>query len=124
MEVLFSGQALELYWKFHRQCPSMSDYLVMIDNKTGGFFRLVMRMMATEYSSSVTSDDKIAFSITLLGRYYQIRDDYQNLTSDEVCLQYIHPGSIKHLFCFSFLSPLSIPDLICSTQYEYPLTIT
>ncbi|KAJ5520722.1 Geranylgeranyl pyrophosphate synthase [Penicillium fimorum] len=83
LEVLFSGQALELYWKFHKQCPTIGEYIVMIDHKTGGFFRLVMRLMAAEASSSILNNNNLDSFITLLGRYYQIRDDYQNLTSDE-----------------------------------------
>ncbi|KAA8652639.1 polyprenyl synthetase family protein [Aspergillus tanneri] len=83
LEALFSGQALELYWKFHKQCPTMSDYLVMIDKKTGGFFRVVMRVMAAEASSPIPWDSDLVRFISLLGRYYQIRDDYQNLVSEE-----------------------------------------
>ncbi|KAL4975516.1 isoprenoid synthase domain-containing protein [Aspergillus desertorum] len=83
LEALFSGQALELYWKFHRQCPSMSDYIVMIDNKTGGFFRLITRLMVAEANLSISENNNLVDFMTLLGRYYQIRDDYQNLVSDE-----------------------------------------
>ncbi|KAF7623689.1 hypothetical protein AFLA_007416 [Aspergillus flavus NRRL3357] len=85
LDNLFSGQALELHWKFHRTCPSMNDYIIMIDNKTAGFFRLVLRMMAAEASVSMSLEKKntLLHFITLLGRYYQIRDDYQNLVSDE-----------------------------------------
>ena len=88
MEALIFGQALELYWKFHKQCPSMSEYLVMIDNKTGGFFRLVMRLMIAEAPSSVSCADKLSHFATVLGRFYQIRDDYQNLVSEEVSSQF------------------------------------
>lgn len=64
----------------------MNDYIIMIDNKTAGFFRLVLRMMAAEASVSMSLEKKntLLHFITLLGRYYQIRDDYQNLVSDEV----------------------------------------
>lgn len=88
MEALIFGQSLELYWKFHKQCPSMSEYLVMIDNKTGGFFRLVIRLMIAEAPCSASCADKLAHFATVLGRFYQIRDDYQNLVSAEVSSQY------------------------------------
>jgi geranylgeranyl diphosphate synthase, type III len=54
----------------------------MVDNKTGGFFRMVLRFMEVE--SNATPCQDLLHLITLLGRYYQIRDDYQNLVSDEV----------------------------------------
>lgn len=56
----------------------------MIDNKTGGFFRLVMKLMVAETTSSISHADKLAHFATILGRFYQIRDDYQNLVSEEV----------------------------------------
>lgn len=82
--MLSFGQSLDLYWRFQETCPSMDDYLVMIDNKTGGFFRFVLRCMATEAPVPPSSLDKLIYLTTLFGRYYQIRDDYQNLMSDEV----------------------------------------
>lgn len=88
----------------------MSEYIVMIDHKTGGFFRLVMRLIAAEASSSIPSNNKLDSFITLLGRYYQIRDGYQNLTSDEVCSQYFHQDPMKQMLQLSF-------------QFDYPLII-
>lgn len=118
LEALFSGQALELYWKFHKQCPSMSDYLVMVDKKTGGFFRIVMQVMAAEASSPIPRDSDLVRFISLLGRYYQIRDDYQNLVSDEVSLQYTAFARLNA--CRNLL------DLSLSTSHmhEYLLIIT
>lgn len=68
----------------------MKDYIIMVDNKTAGFFRLVLRMMAAEASvpMSLEKEETLLHFITLLGRYYQIRDDYQNLVSEEVRSQY------------------------------------
>jgi hypothetical protein len=56
----------------------------MIDNKTGAFFRLVLRLLEAEAQSQPVPE--LMHLLTLLGRYYQIRDDYMNLASDEVCL--------------------------------------
>lgn len=82
METLALGQALDLYWKFQKTCPTTREYLTMVDNKTGGFFRMALRLM--EIESNTESCPDIMQLVTLMGRYYQIRDDYMNLTSDEV----------------------------------------
>ncbi|EIT82866.1 geranylgeranyl pyrophosphate [Aspergillus oryzae 100-8] len=81
LQTLTLGQALDLNWTFNKKCPSVNEYLVMIDHKTGGFFRLMLRIM--EIEANATPNDELRHLITLLGRYYQIRDDYQNLASDE-----------------------------------------
>ncbi|KAL2840668.1 isoprenoid synthase domain-containing protein [Aspergillus pseudoustus] len=81
LETLAFGQALELQWKYQKICPSTKEYLVMIDNKTGGFFRLILRLLEIETESE--PDPVLMHLFTLLGRYYQIRDDYMNLASDE-----------------------------------------
>ncbi|SMY28204.1 unnamed protein product [Zymoseptoria tritici ST99CH_1A5] len=79
---LHCGQALDLHWKHHTYIPSVDEYLNMVDHKTGGLFRLCVRLMQGESSTSCHHIDAERF-ITLLGRYFQIRDDYQNLVSDE-----------------------------------------
>ncbi|KAF5627080.1 polyprenyl synthetase [Fusarium sp. NRRL 52700] len=79
---LFIGQAYELQWTSTMVCPSLEEYLQMVDGKTGGLFRLLMRLMAVE--SPV--DDQVDFSrlCQLFGRYFQIRDDYANLKLADV----------------------------------------
>ncbi|KAE8312107.1 isoprenoid synthase domain-containing protein [Aspergillus transmontanensis] len=81
LQTLTLGQALDLNWTFNKKCPSVNEYLVMIDHKTGGFFRLMLRIM--EIEAHATPNNELRHLITLLGRYYQIRDDYQNIASDE-----------------------------------------
>ncbi|EAS35698.3 geranylgeranyl pyrophosphate synthetase [Coccidioides immitis RS] len=76
------GQGLDLYWRHHVQCPSVDDYITMVDNKTGSFFRLATRLMVAAAPSSFGSAELFQL-VSLMGRYYQIRDDYQNLASDE-----------------------------------------
>ncbi|KAI1907567.1 hypothetical protein LOZ12_005428 [Ophidiomyces ophidiicola] len=79
---LCAGQGLDLYWRHQAKCPSIEEYISMVDNKTGGFFRLVTRLMAAVSKEPMKSRDLLQL-VTLMGRYYQIRDDYQNLVSEE-----------------------------------------
>jgi geranylgeranyl diphosphate synthase type 3 len=65
----------------------------MVDNKTGGFFRMALRLMEIESGAAPCAD--LMHLITLMGRYYQIRDDYLNLTSDEVCMAKAKPGQCR-----------------------------
>lgn len=54
----------------------------MIDGKTGAMFILLVRLMHSfsQHSVSLPELDRLA---TLLGRFYQVRDDYLNLQSDD-----------------------------------------
>lgn len=52
---LHRGQGMDLFWRDTLTCPSEDDYLEMVGNKTGGLFRLAVKLMQAE-SSSKTYD--------------------------------------------------------------------
>ncbi|PYH69425.1 terpenoid synthase [Aspergillus vadensis CBS 113365] len=74
---LHRGQGMDLYWRDCLTCPTEEDYIEMIANKTGGLFRLAIKLMQLE---SETKSNVIELA-DLLGVIFQIRDDYQNLQS-------------------------------------------
>jgi geranylgeranyl pyrophosphate synthase len=81
LECLYLGQSWDLYWKYNLVCPTEAEYLNMVDNKTGGMFRMLLRLMQAESPLISTFDfDRLTF---LFGRFFQIRDDYMNLASGE-----------------------------------------
>jgi geranylgeranyl diphosphate synthase type 3 len=75
---LHRGQGMELHWRDSLYCPTEEEYIAMIQNKTGGLFRLAIRLMQGESSSG---RDYVPL-VETLGMIFQIRDDYQNLQSD------------------------------------------
>ena len=93
---LHRGQGMDLFWRETLTCPSEDDYLEMVGNKTGGLFRLAVKLMQAEskslkfvYLSSdpgcpidVANRDCVPL-VNLIGIIFQIRDDYQNLSSPE-----------------------------------------
>lgn len=76
---LHRGQGMEIYWRENIICPTESEYKLMTIRKTGGLFMLGVGLM------NLFSDcDKDFSKITaILGLYFQIRDDYLNLTNKE-----------------------------------------
>ncbi|KAG5809504.1 hypothetical protein H9Q71_006150 [Fusarium xylarioides] len=84
---LFIGQAYELQWTSTMVCPSLEEYLQMVDGKTGGLFRLLIRLCQ------------------LFGRYFQIRDNYANLKLADYTQQ---KGFCKDLDEGKFSLPLVI----------------
>ncbi|KAK6520453.1 hypothetical protein TWF506_000707 [Arthrobotrys conoides] len=78
---LHIGQALDLHWTFHRQCPSEREYMQMIDGKTGGLLRMAGRLMRDQAIKNRGLE--LEDLLNLVGRFFQIRDDYQNLRSTE-----------------------------------------
>lgn len=88
MQQLYVGQSYDLYWTHNVLCPSLSEYLKMVDKKTGGLFRMLSRLMIAESPvSEKVSDDNLNLWSCLIGRFFQIRDDYQNLASDDYTKQ-------------------------------------
>lgn len=45
---LHRGQGMDLFWRDTLTCPSEDDYLEMVGNKTGGLFRLAIKLMQAE----------------------------------------------------------------------------
>lgn len=102
MRNLFVGQSFDLHWTFNLICPSIEEYYKMVDNseldsslvlqssfhrtyeciETGGLFRLLSRLMVAR--STLKHETDLGDLPTLFGRFFQIRDDYQNLVSADV----------------------------------------
>jgi len=49
---LHRGQGMDLFWRDTLTCPTEDDYLEMVGNKTGGLFRLAVKLMQAESSSN------------------------------------------------------------------------
>lgn len=84
---LHRGQGLELYWRDNLHLvistglPSIADYLQVIMNKTGGLFRLCVKLLGLFATESVTCNFEALENLAnLFGIIYQVRDDYLNLT--------------------------------------------
>lgn len=80
---LHHGQGLDLYWRDYLlqikdKLPTIEEYLQMIKDKTGGLFRLSIKLLDL-FSNEADKSSMLSIA-NLLGIIYQIRDDYLNLT--------------------------------------------
>lgn len=76
---LHRGQGLDLFWRDSLTCPTEEEYIGMVNNKTGGLFRLAIKLMMANSKSDI---DYVPL-VNLIGVYFQIRDDYMNLQSTQ-----------------------------------------
>ena len=76
---LHEGQGFDILWRDMLHCPTEEEYKAMVLDKTGGLFRLAVRLM------QAFSDNKTNFIplVNSLGLFFQIQDDYMNLQSEE-----------------------------------------
>ncbi|KAI0392436.1 isoprenoid synthase domain-containing protein [Xylariaceae sp. FL0594] len=86
MLYLHRGQGMDLYWRDTLTCPTEEDYLEMVSNKTGGLFRLAVKLMQSQ-SPHHSSDGNSAVDCVplaeILGQAFQIADDYKNLANQD-----------------------------------------
>ncbi|TFY71233.1 hypothetical protein EVG20_g1772 [Dentipellis fragilis] len=84
---LHRGQGLELLWRDSLSCPTEEEYIGMVNNKTGGLFRVAVKLMmacaTTNSTVRVRPDRDYVPLVNLIGVYFQIRDDYMNLQSNQ-----------------------------------------
>ncbi|KNG47833.1 geranylgeranyl pyrophosphate synthetase [Stemphylium lycopersici] len=73
---LHRGQGMDLYWRDSLTCPSEADYLEMVGNKTGGLFRLAIKLMQAESQTDVDCTPLVS----TIGLLFQILDDHLNLS--------------------------------------------
>ncbi|KAI3403276.2 BTS1 [Candida oxycetoniae] len=142
MKNLHKGQGDDIYWRDNltslSELPSMMEYFQMAKNKTGGLFRLSIKLMAlfspVEFEKNFNSGSNMQSSSSLLppshsplkktkkmddlitvanclGIMYQVRDDYLNLVDS----RYSHMKGVTGEDLFE--GKLSFPILICLKRY-------
>ncbi|KAI0096558.1 geranylgeranyl diphosphate synthase [Daldinia grandis] len=86
---LFEGQAMDLNWTYNDRCPSVQDYMMMVDDKTGALFRLACHLLGAHAKADLGVERSKATQalVTIFGRYFQIRDDYMNLVDADYTSQ-------------------------------------
>lgn len=77
---LHRGQGMDLFWRDNLQCPTEEEYLEMVSNKTGGLFRLAIKLMMAESSIQDPTPDCLPL-VQTISLYFQILDDLLNLSS-------------------------------------------
>ena len=82
LEDLHVGQSWDLYWKYNMKWPTEDEYFSMVDLKTGGLFRMLVRMMQALSPRSSTESVCDAL-VSMVSRFFQVRDDYMNLNSHD-----------------------------------------
>lgn len=82
---LHFGQGQDIYWRDNGIVPSLEEYYEMAKNKTGGLFRLMVRLLQALSSNKERSKDYDLIPLAnAAGILYQIRDDYLNLFSNQM----------------------------------------
>jgi geranylgeranyl diphosphate synthase type 3 len=81
---LHRGQGHDIQWREDFACPSESEYLNMILDKTGGLFRLAIGLMQP-FCNKQEKPDFVEL-INNLSIYFQIRDDLLNLVDPDFFL--------------------------------------
>ena len=80
------GQGLDIYWATNKYTPTISEYLLMIDNKTGIIFNTIAKLCVSSLKLVDKTTEKkndLLLLMLYIGRFFQIRDDYINLTCPE-----------------------------------------
>jgi len=68
-------------WRDDGCCPTEEEYMKMVQDKTGGLFRLAVGLMQAFATTNQTTD--YTKLVNNLAAYFQIRDDFINLVDEE-----------------------------------------
>ncbi|GLA65892.1 hypothetical protein AtubIFM54640_008092 [Aspergillus tubingensis] len=128
LENLYLGQSWDLNWKYKSKCPSPSEYLNMVDNKTGAMFRLLLRLMQAERQGTAVEVNLDGLTV-LFGRFFQIRDDYMNLrsglyTEQKGFCEDLDEGKFSYPIVLCVVNHADFGDLIEGVFRQRPTAIT
>ncbi|CAG7937980.1 unnamed protein product [Penicillium nalgiovense] len=86
LETLFIGQSWDLSWRQQFYCPTKSGCLTMVDKKTGAMLTMIVELMQAN-GKTLPFSYRLSPLARLLGRWYQIRNDYMNLQGTDYSKQ-------------------------------------
>ena len=79
------GQGMDLYFSHHRHIPDMATFETMLIYKTGYVLILLMDLLMDSNTNVLIAKNykRMKEVLTLFALFYQIRDDYVNLTDPD-----------------------------------------
>jgi len=82
---LHEGQGLEMWYRDEHVQPTMEQYTHAALGKTGGLFRLIVRLLCSMVSSALAQSRRTLLLSVMddIGLHFQIRDDLLNLFDEE-----------------------------------------
>ena len=80
---LHRGQGMEIYWRDTYMCPTENEYRETVVRKTGGLFNLAITLLQLFSDNQKCPKYDYVKLTSLLGYYFQIRDDYANLCLEQ-----------------------------------------
>lgn len=110
LEWLHRGQGLELYWRENAACPTEAEYMHMVMHKTGGLFRVALRMMAATSAGTADVVAQLVPFANVLGLLFQIRDDYLNLQPGQVLAKELYDDITEGKYSFPILHAVRTGD--------------
>jgi len=75
------GQEMEVYWTYKKKIPTIEEYLIMVEYKTCVIFMNVIDLANIYQQLENKNYDEYRDIFKKFGIFFQIRDDYINLTS-------------------------------------------
>lgn len=107
------GQGLDIYWTITKYIPTLEEYILMVDNKTGIMFNTCAKICILTCENKIprSTYNSLILLMTFIGRFFQIRDDYINLT----CPKY---WKLKG-FCED-LDNENVSYVLCILKHFYP----
>jgi len=78
------GQGMDIYYTKEKIIPSLEDYNTMIEYKTGMLFITMLDMLMENNKNVILNKnyEKLKKCVTNFALFFQIRDDYINLTDE------------------------------------------
>ena len=80
LKELHYGQGMDVYWSENNICPTNYEYLLMISLNTTALFKLISNLINEIINIDTT---ELKNYLNLFGNYFQILDDYINLTDSK-----------------------------------------
>ena len=79
------GQGMDIYFTTNQVVPSLDEYYKMIEYKTGILFTIILDLLLVKSKNAVLKKNKdtLHYCLIKLSHFFQIRDDYINLTDPE-----------------------------------------
>ena len=79
------GQGMDIYFTSNQIIPTMEDYELMMYYKTGLLFSIILDLLKEKTNNKIIIDrfPILKMSMIKFSHFYQIRDDYINLTDFE-----------------------------------------